>query len=424
MEVLVPKGQSRSERGCRPARQTGIVAQSVRVSTPRHALIHSHSNQIALDSSSDLDHHQIESCPPSQIPPPPPTLLRRIRLRLFRDVLPEGIPRVPSGDRDDRNPSSPVSSQSASAPRSNLRRVRLMMPKWVTPTNIFGLYREYRAAPGPTLIPDENTTLDDFVLPESGNHPTVQVSSKAEVDKALLDVVHPFPNLTSFWFRKHHLDHANNSQSAMSKFQKLLLHPRFNATDVEDYNIEKIDSIIVNGMHIRTQSSLNVPRGGEWTETRVQIDVPLSTKESLSPALPVQISGLHHRKLTTVIKTSLSNPSTMKKVHLEPYRSFWTRPGTSTTERIFDEVYTSDAMLKAHDDLQRQPRESGCDLERVVLALLFASDATHPTNFGQAKLWPLYMAFGNISKYDRCKPGLSLMEHVAYFPSVSLSFPF
>lgn len=292
------------------------------------------------------------------------------------------------------------------------------MPKWITSTNRFGLYREYRAAPGPTLIPDENATFGDFVLPQTGHHPTVKVSSEAEVDKALLDAVRPFPNLTSFWFRKHHLDNANNSQSVMSKLRKLLLHPRFKATDIEDYNSDKIDSIIINGTNIPAQSSLNVPRGGEWTETRVQIDVPLSTKESSSPALPVQISGLHHRKLTTVIKNSLSNPSTMKKVHLEPYRSFWTRPGTSTTERIFDEVYTSDAMLKAHDDLQRQPRESECDLERVVLALLFASDATHPTNFGQAKLWPLYMAFGNISKYDRCKPSLSLMEHVAYFPSV------
>ncbi|KAG8919545.1 hypothetical protein FRC01_001237 [Tulasnella sp. 417] len=377
------------------------------------------SDMESTTSGSNQDPHKVGDGPPTPTSPPPPTLLRRIRLRLFRDVLPEGISRDLSGDRlNDPDPSSPSSTDSASAPRTNLPRIRLLMPKWVTSTNRFGLYREYRAAPGPSHIPDETASFNDFVLPKTSSRPTVPVSSKAEVDKALLDAVHPFPNLTSFWFRKHHLDEATNSKSAMSKFQKLLLHPRFKATDVEEYNIKRTDSIIVNSTDIRTQSPLQVSTSGEWTETSVRIDVPLSTKESQLPALPIQISGLHYRKLTTVIKTSLSNPSTMKKVHLEPYRSFWKQPGTGATERVFDEVYTSDAMLEAHDALQRQPREPGCDLERVVLALLFASDATHPTNFGQAKLWPLYMAFGNISKYDRCKPGLSLMEHVAYFPSI------
>lgn len=388
----------------------------------QYTLIHSHSSLISvIPLPSNSDHHEDEDPLPGQESPPRPTLLRRIRLRLFEDVLPEGISRVSSADHNDHlSPSSTRSDPSASAPRNNLPHIRLLMPKWVTAINRFGLYREYRAAPAPSLIPDETASLNDFVLPITNSRPSVQVSSTADVDKALLDAVHPFPNLTSFWFRKHHSDHATNSKSAMSKLRELILHPRFNPADLEKYNSEKIDSIIVNGTHLQAKPPLNVSKAGGWTETSVQIDVPLSTKDSPSPALPVQITGLHYRKLTTVIRTSLSNPSTMKKVHLEPYRSFWTRPGTTTTERVFDEIYTSDAMLKAHDDLQRQPREPGCNLERVVLALLFASDATHPTNFGQAKLWPLYMAFGNISKYDRCKPSLSLMEHVAYFPSVSL----
>ncbi|KAG9046272.1 hypothetical protein FS837_004730 [Tulasnella sp. UAMH 9824] len=350
-----------------------------------------------LDLSSDLDHNQIGSRPSIQTPP----LLHLLSCGIS-DCDSLGIRLEPLD----------LSS------RINLPRVWLVMPKWVTSTNRFGLYQQYPAAPGPSLIPDETASHNNFVLPKPGSSPTVQVSSKAEVDKALLEAVHPFPNLTSFWFRKHHLDNANNSQAVAAKLQELLLHPRFKSADLNDYNMEKIDHIIINGTPIRTREPPNVSKTGEWTETAVKINVPLSTKESPLSALPVQIPGLHYRKLTTVIKTSLSNPAIMKKIHLKPYHSIWTRPGTSTTERVFDEVYTSDAMLKAHSDLQRQAREPGCDLERVVLALLFASDATHSTNFGQAKLWPLYMAFGNISKYDRCKPGLSLMEHVAYFPSI------
>lgn len=110
----------------------------------------------------------------------------------------------------------------------------------------------------------------------------------------------------------------------------------------------------------------------------------------------------------------------MEKVHLEPYRLYWSKLGlpSASMERVYSELYNSDAMIREHEALQCSKPEPSCKLERVVLALLFASDSTHPTNFGQAKVWPLYMAFSNISKYDRCKPSASLMEHITYFPSV------
>jgi hypothetical protein len=49
---------------------------------------------------------------------------------------------------------------------------------------------------------------------------------------------------------------------------------------------------------------------------------------------------------------------------------------------------------------------------------MFWSDATHLTAFGNAKLWPCYMFFGNESKYRRCKPSCNLCSHVAYFQTV------
>jgi len=50
---------------------------------------------------------------------------------------------------------------------------------------------------------------------------------------------------------------------------------------------------------------------------------------------------------------------------------------------------------------------------------MFWSDATHLTNFSDAKLWPLYLFFGGDSKYLRCKPSCHLCEHIAYFQTVS-----
>jgi hypothetical protein len=57
-------------------------------------------------------------------------------------------------------------------------------------------------------------------------------------------------------------------------------------------------------------------------------------------------------------------------------------------------------------------------LERVVVALMFWTDATLLANFGTAKLWPCYMFFGNDSKYRRAKMHLNLCNHVAYFEDV------
>lgn len=52
---------------------------------------------------------------------------------------------------------------------------------------------------------------------------------------------------------------------------------------------------------------------------------------------------------------------------------------------------------------------------------MFASDATMLASFGTAKLWPLYLYFGNDSKYRRGKPSENLCEQVAYFEKVPIA---
>ncbi|KIM50124.1 hypothetical protein SCLCIDRAFT_76375, partial [Scleroderma citrinum Foug A] len=69
----------------------------------------------------------------------------------------------------------------------------------------------------------------------------------------------------------------------------------------------------------------------------------------------------------------------------------WQRGGSPAPINVHGELYTSQAFLQTHKDLQQSPPEPGCDLERVVIALMFWSDATQLTTFGNAKLWPCYM---------------------------------
>ncbi|KAJ8581094.1 hypothetical protein M405DRAFT_926351, partial [Rhizopogon salebrosus TDB-379] len=108
--------------------------------------------------------------------------------------------------------------------------------------------------------------------------------------------------------------------------------------------------------------------------------------------------------------------------HYEPYQLRWAPPHLDAEVSIYGDLYTSPTFHEAHSELQESPREPGCDLPRVVAGLMFWSDTTQLTSFGNAKLWPTYMYFGNESKYRRCKPSCNLSNHVAYFETLPDSF--
>jgi Plavaka transposase len=93
-------------------------------------------------------------------------------------------------------------------------------------------------------------------------------------------------------------------------------------------------------------------------------------------------------------------------------------PETKVETRVFNEAFTSDSWIEAHDGLQKQCNEPGCQLEKVIAGLMFWSDSTHLASFGTAKVWPLYMYFGNLSKYIQAQPNSGACHHVAYIPSV------
>lgn len=107
--------------------------------------------------------------------------------------------------------------------------------------------------------------------------------------------------------------------------------------------------------------------------------------------------------------------------HFLPFKRLWQDPLDNHQERVFDELYTSDSWLAAQDDLQRQPKEPGCSLERVIAGLMFFSDATHLATFGTAKAWPLYLYFGNLTKYACSAPKSGACHLVGFLPSVRYS---
>ena len=57
-------------------------------------------------------------------------------------------------------------------------------------------------------------------------------------------------------------------------------------------------------------------------------------------------------------------------------------------------------------------------MENVIAGVQLYSDATMVANFGGASAWPVYLSFGNMSKYKRAKPGVSTTQQIAFIPKL------
>ncbi|KAG8942397.1 hypothetical protein FRC04_003762 [Tulasnella sp. 424] len=170
--------------------------------------------------------------------------------------------------------------------------------------------------------------------------------------------------------------------------------------------------------------------GDGWIQESVRIEIPTGAKQATKsatcqtpPSVPFDVPGLFRRPLVEVIKAAFQD-DLARDFHFEPFRSYQAcpgQPGTNAEEtlrRLHDELYASDAWLSEQKKLDSLPPEPNCNLPRAIAALMFWSDATHISQFGQSKMWPVYLFFGNLSKWLRCKPRSRAAHHVAYIPTL------
>ncbi|KAG2051821.1 hypothetical protein BDR06DRAFT_983417 [Suillus hirtellus] len=154
-----------------------------------------------------------------------------------------------------------------------------------------------------------------------------------------------------------------------------------------------------------------------WKETDVKIMVPSKEKNLKGNGCMFLVSGLLYRPLIAVIKAAFSEQLS-KRFHLTPFKHIWKSPVTGREQQLYGELYTSDAWIQAHNELQKQRREDSCKLERVIAGLMFWSDSTHLTQFGNASAWPVYLFFGNLSKYVCSDPNSGACHPVAFIPTL------
>jgi hypothetical protein len=283
-----------------------------------------------------------------------------------------------------------------------------------TPPNGFSVFRRYHTRSKPSHDPDAQI---DLKMLSNIVHTNQSIAGQSN-----LLTFNPYPNKSAFllgeWFWT---EGTQKSQRSFMNLLDVLGRPGFSITDVQSANWTQINKELAINDWDKPEW---IDEDAGWQRSPVTIQVPFYHNAKHPGIQDFTIENFYHRSLTSVIRDKLSNKhQDFQHFHLEPYELIWHPPHLGEDIRLQGELYTSPVFNAAHQDLQAASGEPGCNLPRVV-ALMFWSDGTQLTNFGKAKLWPIYMFFGNESKYRRCKPSEDLCEHIAYLEDVSHAFCF
>lgn len=275
-----------------------------------------------------------------------------------------------------------------------------------TPRNAFGLWRKYSSEAAPTHDPEEHVTLEDKV---DYNEPDVE----ADVDFS------PYPNENSYllgdWYWNQS---AQKSKESFRELTSIVGRSDFQPADVANTPWENVNAKLgVNNFDGHDYEWMDEDAG--WHKTPINISVPFHSRTDERGVENFYMGDFYHRSLVEVLKEKLSNSEHHERFHYKPFELWWTRPSSSAATRVHGELYTSPVFLDAYREVQEAPNEPGCNLEKVVVGMMFASDETLLATFGDAKLWPGYLSFGNDTKYCRCRPSSNCCAHVAYFKAVS-----
>jgi hypothetical protein len=361
----------------------------------------------------------ISQLPKSQTPPPElrpsglPNRTRRLPAR-YRDEPPPAPPIVLPEQLED----VPISCNSQESFQDNIEDT----PPYITKSNSYGVFRSYPSG-RPSFTPDELFTLNG--VSDSPNFPPDAHASQARPWWSSLsftkDFFAPFRNASIFRILNWHYNGSNlKSLSQLNTLvEDVILQPDFKQEDFVGFSASREAERLDN--YAENPESPFSPKDG-WIETSVSISVPADNVKhpSVDAAPKYEVSGLFYRPLVETIKSSFQEPSA-EHFNLFPFEEYWVREtdASGKKERLYSEVYTAETFIEEHKRIQAQPREPGCNLETVVVAIMCYSDSMHLTSFGNAALWPIYEWFGNQSKYPRGKPTSFAAQHVAYIPKVS-----
>ena len=225
-----------------------------------------------------------------------------------------------------------------------------------------------------------------------------------------------------------------------------MAHPNFKQEDIKGVNFKGIEQKL-KGRSSKAPweqekgwrskpLTVGIPLGIKRTKATKSADARIQGKvnrhddvhykiEHSVPGSHIIVGDLHYRPICDVIQETFSSDPASERFHYHPYEETWecgsTPPGTPP-ERVYGELYSPKAWIDEDRKIQfvSLPEDDpDKDIPQVIAAMSIASDATKLGQFGASKAWPVYVFFGNQSKYERNNPSAYAAHHVAYLPSVS-----
>jgi Plavaka transposase len=297
-----------------------------------------------------------------------------------------------------------------------------------TTTNTFGLYREYRGIIG--SLPDQIRKISFFTSR------TTQLKPKPEYKPPHNPNLYgPCKNASVFsieyWYWVLGKDKTISDREFM---MEMTAKPWYDAGVIRATNIRDIDDALTQPLPINDDAEPAYWEGKSrgWKEHTVKIAIPLpNMKDNFDPHNPrtpatsdtqsapniFSISGLYLRSLSSLIQEELGKPAA-RWFHWRPFAHFWKPASSSQPQRVHDELYSSPVWIEADKRVQ-ELNIPGCNLPRAIAGLMFWSDSTCVSDFGTKSLWPIYLFFGNQSKYDRSRPSNLAGHQVGFLPTVS-----
>lgn len=312
------------------------------------------------------------------------------------------------------------SGSSSVAPQPST--MRSLSRNWcvTTPPNSFGVYRRYRF--DPTLLP--SPACDPSFISHVRSASLAPSSSSPNKRMSFTEALGPFPNVTSLLVQHTYATESHAGEftlGSQAKIDDLVFHP--------DYSSEDHWTWANSGWGPKLRQEmlkLDPPAypGSGW-DTNASFPLAVYVKGCTPKSFNIPFPK---REITDVITSLLTHPNT-SLVALQPYELWWTPPPivgkdglvtTSTDQRLYSEMYDSDHMLKTFDEVQELPLP--CILPRIVISILWFSDATHPTNFSNTSLHPFYVACGNFPGSIRSRIPVESLQLTAWFKKVRLFF--
>lgn len=384
------------------------------------------------------------SPPPAPTPPSDPRIAlkpsRTGRIRFlpsqFRDSLPSLSKDMPNTFQAEDVPVPPpphLSPESSVSSRQSSPGAQSEPPAPMTYINTkpdeFGVYRSYPELP--CSIPDEEIVVEDicdgagFPVPPPSN----PLSVFGNVAQKLNDnIIAPFLNITIYrlmnWF--YNGNQVKSIADLDTLVNDVLLPDDFSQDHLTGFGTQKV----LKEMDEYGDTSYILQPEDGWIEASVRIPVPCTGhKQSEADAPIYEVKGLYYRKPLEIIKSVFQSDQS-KKFHYTPFKLYQQRSSPTSPDpisvRLHSELYSSNAFIDEHEKVQRQQQERclkdpdnpSLQVPSALVGIMLWSDATKVGTWGDASMWPIYLYFGNQSKYDRAKPSAFAAHHLAYVPKV------